>query len=40
MLLKLNMGDSLALQWLGLGDLTVRSPSLIPGLVTKILQDA
>lgn len=39
MLLMLNTGNSLALQWLGLGVLTVRSPSLIPGLVNKILQD-
>ena len=40
MLLKLNMGNSLALQWLGLGALTARSPNPTPGLVTKILQDA
>ena len=32
------LGNSLAVQWLGLGPLTARGPGSIPGRGTKILQ--
>ena len=38
--LEFTRGNSLAVQWLGIGTLTAKSPGLIPGGGTKILQAA